>query len=215
MPRNASESSQQSGAPRIRLKVPAWFCRSAFATRIPWPLLVIEPVIGDSRRETFTRSRDGDARKSFRTAEHCRFGRDSLLWIGINDRRSLAMTARACPQGIPEFLATLNQGRRDLSHCRQARRAAKGQASWTERLSGGLLEDDCHCVRRIHESMVVGCRIAPAGTECTRTAGAEKRNPRVMYAAVPTRSVKAQEVALYSIDAGRRSRQPSARRPCS
>ena len=171
------------------------------------------------RREMFPRLRDGDARKSLRDRRarraHCRFGRDSLLWIGVNDRRSLAMTARACPQGIPEFLAALNQGRRDLSHRCQARRATKGQASWTERLSGGLLEDDCHCLRRIHESMVVGCRIAPAGTECTRTAGAEKRNPRVMYAAVPTRSVKAQEVALYSIDAGRRSRQPSARRPCS
>src|SRR5207237_5868317 len=67
------------------------------------------------------------------------------------------------PQGIPEFLATLNQGRRDLSHRRQARRATKGQASWTERLFGGLLEDDCHCLHRIHE-----------GTECTRTAGARR-----------------------------------------
>src|SRR5207237_8138814 len=90
---------------------------------------------------------DGDAGKPFRTAERCRFGRDSLLWIGVNDRRSLAMTARACPQGIPEFLAALNQGRRDLSHRRQARRATKGQASWTERLFGGPLEDDCHLLR--------------------------------------------------------------------
>ena len=174
-------------------------------TRIPWPLLVIGPVIGDSRRERFTGSRDGDARKPFRTAERCRFGRDSLLWIGVNDRRSLAMTARACPQGIPEFLAALNQGRRDLSHRRQARRATKGQASWTERLFGGLLEDDCHRLRRIHEGNGV----------YAHRRSTEKRNPRVMYAGVPTRSVKAQKVALYSSDAGRRSRQPSARRPCS
>ena len=161
------------------------------------------------RREMFPRLRDGDARKSLRDRRarraHCRFGRDSLLWIGVNDRRSLAMTARACPQGIPEFLAALNQGRRDLSHRCQARRATKGQASWTERLSGGLLEDDCHCLHRIHEGNGV----------YAHRRSTEKQNPRVMYAGVPTRSVKAQKVALYSIDAGRRSRQPSARRPCS
>jgi hypothetical protein len=112
--------------------------------------------------------------------------RDSLLWIGVNDRRRPATTARACQQVLPEFFAVVNQGRRDLSHLREARRATEGQASRTERFSGGLLEDDSHCLRRIHRSMswvseCVGGRSVRAPPE-----HGEAKSFSVMYAGVPT-----------------------------
>src|SRR5437763_3387801 len=45
MPRNRLNNL---GRPESGLKIPECFCRSAFAP-MPWPLLVIGPVIGDSR----------------------------------------------------------------------------------------------------------------------------------------------------------------------
>src|SRR5437867_3642594 len=113
--------------------------------------------------------------------------RDSLLWVGADDRRSHATTARARQRGISEFVAVANQCRRDRSHLRQARRATEGQAGKTEGFSGRLLEDDSHSLRRIHH------RSVPAPPE----SGEAKSFP-VMYANVPTTRGNAVKVALYS-----------------
>ena len=111
--------------------------------------------------------------------------RDSLRGPRVNDRRSQAMTTRAGQRDIPEFLAVMNQGRRDLPHLRKARRATESQASRTESFSGSLLEDDSHCLRRIDQSTSLLSSASSRGVYAHRRS-TENEIVFVMYASVPT-----------------------------
>ena len=102
--------------------------------------------------------------------------RDSLRGPRVNDCRSQATTTRAGQRGIPEFLAVINQARRNLPHLRKARRATEGQASRTERFSGSLLEDDSHCLRRIHQSISLGVGVRRREGVYAHRWSTEKRN---------------------------------------